>query len=113
MKKNSSTGTKSLFQEQTGKVKPKSTVICLDGTGREIPAVGAGAVAEPSVKATFRAVRDSLAFSRYQTSLADLQPHPLLPLSDGCTLKRKHLDSPPEVVITEQSFNHVGKDTCR
>jgi hypothetical protein len=71
--------------------------------------VGAVAGVEPAVKATFRAARDSLAFSRSQTSLADLPPHPLLPLSDDCTLKRKHLDSSPEVLITEQSFKHGSK----
>jgi hypothetical protein len=66
-------------------------------------------VVEPAVKATFRAARDSRAFSRSLTQLADLPPHPLLPLSDDCTLKRKHMDSTPEVLITEQSFNHGGK----
>ncbi len=66
-------------------------------------------MAEPAVRATVRAVRDSLAFSRSQKSLADSPPHPLLPLSDGCTLKRKHLDSSPKFLITEQSFNYGRK----
>ncbi len=91
MKKNSNTGTKSLFKEQTGNVKGQTitTVICLEGTVSETPAVGA--VAVPAVRATFRAVRDSLTFSRSQTPLADLPPHPLLPLSGGCTLKRENI----------------------
>ncbi len=75
--------------------------------------MGAVAGVEPAARATCRAARDSLAFFRSLTSFADLPPHPLLPLSDDYTLKKKHLDASPEVLITEQSFNHGCKKHVR